>query len=179
MLTTLDNMGLDRFVLIGHSAGAAVAIALAARDPDRVAGLLLLDPVGDQRQAPPEETQSFLEALRSRKYRATIEAYWMSILVGSDSAVVAAVLADLRATPPETVVAMFEALLDYDPVADLRTYDGPVMSVITHLNQAPFSLHNLIDDLPLEMIEGTGHWVQLDRPRTVNRLIEGLLLRAD
>ena len=36
--------GLERVILVGSSAGAQPAVALAARHPDRVAGLVLIDP---------------------------------------------------------------------------------------------------------------------------------------
>jgi pimeloyl-ACP methyl ester carboxylesterase len=41
----LDNIGLKRFVLVGHSLGGAVATAFACAYPERVAGLVLLAPV--------------------------------------------------------------------------------------------------------------------------------------
>jgi pimeloyl-ACP methyl ester carboxylesterase len=39
-------LGLDRFVLVGHSLGGAIATALAELLPDRVAALVLLAPAG-------------------------------------------------------------------------------------------------------------------------------------
>jgi pimeloyl-ACP methyl ester carboxylesterase len=41
----LDRMGVERFVLLGHSLGGAVATAFALAYPDRLAGLVLLAPV--------------------------------------------------------------------------------------------------------------------------------------
>jgi pimeloyl-ACP methyl ester carboxylesterase len=38
----LDGIGLDRFVLVGHSLGGTVAVAFARAYPERVAGLVLL-----------------------------------------------------------------------------------------------------------------------------------------
>jgi pimeloyl-ACP methyl ester carboxylesterase len=41
----LDRIGVERFVLLGHSLGGAVATALALAYPARIAGLVLLAPV--------------------------------------------------------------------------------------------------------------------------------------
>jgi pimeloyl-ACP methyl ester carboxylesterase len=42
----LNMLGIERFTLIGHSLGGAVATALAEMMPDRVAGLVLFAPAG-------------------------------------------------------------------------------------------------------------------------------------
>lgn len=42
----LDHLGLRRTLVVGNSLGAEVAWMTAARHPDRVAGLVLLDPAG-------------------------------------------------------------------------------------------------------------------------------------
>ena len=46
ILATMDRLALARAVLVGHSIGGGVAAALADRDPERVAGLVLLAPAG-------------------------------------------------------------------------------------------------------------------------------------
>jgi pimeloyl-ACP methyl ester carboxylesterase len=47
-------MGLRRFDLVAHSMGAAVAGHYAGDHPDRVNGLLLVDPAGDNPRLLPE-----------------------------------------------------------------------------------------------------------------------------
>jgi pyruvate dehydrogenase E2 component (dihydrolipoamide acetyltransferase) len=42
----LDALGADRAHLVGHSMGGAVALAVAARDPGRIASLTLIAPTG-------------------------------------------------------------------------------------------------------------------------------------
>ena len=43
LIDVADELGIERFVLAGHSLGAFVAVDCAAAHPDRVAGLLLVD----------------------------------------------------------------------------------------------------------------------------------------
>jgi len=40
----MDELGMERAVVVGHSAGAGVAVLVAARHPERVSGLVLEDP---------------------------------------------------------------------------------------------------------------------------------------
>jgi pimeloyl-ACP methyl ester carboxylesterase len=48
-LGALDRAGLTQAVVVGHSLGGAVAAWLAARHPERVAGLVLVAPAADTR----------------------------------------------------------------------------------------------------------------------------------
>ncbi|AZN96528.1 alpha/beta hydrolase [Mesorhizobium sp. M9A.F.Ca.ET.002.03.1.2] len=52
VLAATDRAGLDRFVAGGISMGAAIALRLACRQPDRVAGLLLVRPAWMFESAP-------------------------------------------------------------------------------------------------------------------------------
>jgi pimeloyl-ACP methyl ester carboxylesterase len=47
-----DSFEFKNFVIVAHSAGAAVALTYAAQHPDRVAGIFMVDPVTDPRALP-------------------------------------------------------------------------------------------------------------------------------
>lgn len=175
---TVDHLALGRFVLAGHSSGGAVALAYAAANPGRVAGLLLADPAGDPRQAPAEAAQSLLAALDSDAYATTVEDYYRSILKDAKPEVAAQVLADLKATPKATVVGMFHASMEFDPVAALRSYAGPRLAVIAPAFEAPFSLHQLAPELPIRRIQGTSHWLHMDKPDEFNPIMDEFLAAA-
>lgn len=168
-----DACGLERFVLVGHSLGGGVALAYAGARPERVERLLLLDPIGDGTRIPAEAAQPFLDRLDSDQYTATIESYWETIS-GPDPAVRERLLRDLRATPRATVVGGFRAAMRFDPAAALNRYRGPTLAVVTPSNDAPFSLHQ-VGKLPHRVIEGTGHWIQLDRPAEVGNILQAFL----
>jgi pimeloyl-ACP methyl ester carboxylesterase len=168
-------LGIKRFILCGHSLGGTVAIAYAGRSPERVAGLLLADPSGDARMVPEEQMHKFISALESDSYPEVIEDYYGQLLVGSRPPVREKVLQDLRSTPREAVVGMFRASAMYNPFPALQGYQGPKLSVITHLNEAPFSLHRIDTGLPYIRMAGTGHWLQMDRPDEFNRILDDFL----
>jgi len=55
-----DQRVLGRFILVGHSFGALVALAVAAHTPGQVAGLALLDAAGQMRDVPASALEGFL-----------------------------------------------------------------------------------------------------------------------
>lgn len=174
-LAVLDRLGIRRAVVVGHSMGGAAAVAMAGAAPDRVAGLLLLDPASDGRDIPKEQADGLLDAMRGPGYFATVSGYWDAQLEGSRPETREQLGRDLEATPKETIVGLLEALLYFDPVTPMRKYRGPRLSVITHLNETPTAIHNLVEGVPHEKVSGTGHWLQLDKPDEINAILDRFL----
>ena len=173
--TVVDQLGIQRFILAGHSMGGSVATYYASIHPQRVAGLLLVDPSGDSTKLPIEDIQHYIAALESDAYSGFINGYWNQILAGATNATRTAVMQHLQDTPQETVVGVFKELFKYNPMPALARYSGPKLSIITPLNETPFSLHKLTDDLPYELITGTGHWLQMDKPDAFNKILDKFL----
>jgi pimeloyl-ACP methyl ester carboxylesterase len=169
----VDSLGLDRFVLVGHSMGGGVALVYAGAHPERVAGLLLVDPIGDGKQISAAEAKPLLAGLDS-SYDATIREYWSGI-AGPNSAIRDRLLTDLGATPRETVVPIFREVLQFDPDRALARYRGPMLSIVTPYNDQPFSLHRLRKGFPHQVVQGTGHWIQLDKPDDFNQIMDEFL----
>ena len=171
----LDVLGLERFALVGHSLGGAIAIALAAAHPRRVAGLFLLDPATDGRALPAEVATGLMQALRSERYAATADAYWESLLVGAQPATRVRLTAELHATAPATITNGLQALLQFDPVTPLRSYPGPRLTAYTAITDQPNAVHALVPELPRRRIEGVSHWPQFDAPAEVQEILDRFL----
>jgi pimeloyl-ACP methyl ester carboxylesterase len=169
----VDALGITNFVLVGHSLGGGVALSYAGAHPERVTRLFLLDPIGDGKQIPAEQADSFLSQLEA-DFDNVIQGYWTQI-AGPDPRVRDRLLADLRATPRETILRAFPEGLRFDPDPALAAYHGPLLSVVTPHNDQPFSLHRLGKGFPHRIVTGTGHWIQLDRPEEVNRILDEFL----
>jgi pimeloyl-ACP methyl ester carboxylesterase len=166
----VDRLGIGRFVLVGHSLGGGVALTYAGAHPDRVIGLLLLDPIGDGTQIPAGEAAAFLRGLETG-YEAFIQDYWSQI-AGPNEAVRERLLGDLRATPREAVVQLLKDVMRFDPRPALAGYRGPLLSVVSPNNDQPLSLHRVGKGFPHRVVTGTGHWIQLDKPEVVDRILD-------
>ena len=168
----MDTLGIRRAVLVGHSLGGGVAAALAGLVPDRVAGLVFVDPIDDTSKRPPDEgSAAFLRRLEGPEYAMAIEAYWMEILKLAGDGVRQQVLADLRATPQATVVGSMRAMTGFNAQATLAAYHGPMLSVTTPLNEFPSSLHRVMPVIRQEKMADVSHWLHLDRPAEFNAML--------
>jgi len=180
--TAADALGLGRFVLVGHSQGALVALAYAAVHPDRVVGLLLVDAPPDPASFPPEvhrQVDAYVAGLVPETIGRVSEDYLRTI-AGPDDAVRERLLRDLRATPRATVrEAGVKAIMAFDPKPALGRYHGPTRAIVTPQNDGPGSLHHLGDGFPHDVVTGTGHWLHLDRPDEFVRLLDAFLRSLD
>jgi len=170
----VDQLGLRRFVLAGHSLGSTVAIDYAARHPERVAGLLLVDPSGDLSRMPKDEMEPFLVSLRKNPV-GELTSYFRQLVIGGDKDAARWVLEDLPLTDETAIVKSLEGSLKYPTLKSLKKYPGPKLSVVSDMNSLPTSLHRLLPGLPTKMMPGTGHWLMMDRPEAFNRLVEEFL----
>lgn len=169
-----DELGLDRFVLVGHSMGAAVALHYAASRPDRVAGLLLVDG-GHAREEPTAAEAAWVDSLAGSDYAELIEDYWSGILTGARRDVYDRVMADMRQTRQATVAGSFAELIAHEPLRDARSYAGPTLLVLSEVGDVPAALYRHVDGLDYELVTGTGHWLQMDRPAVFNTILDRFL----
>ena len=170
-----DALALTRFVLIGHSLGAAAAIAFACNHPDRVAGLVLVDAPG---KIPEAEARQIMTAMRA-DYEKTSAGFMERLLDGAQPKVREQVSAEFRKIQKDAALKIMEEAFAYDPVADLDGYRGPTLSITPAQADGPNDLHRLRPDLPHQTIAGASHWVHMDKPEGFNRILDEFLAGID
>ena len=156
-----DALGLWPVVLVGHSYGSLVAIALTARRPADVVGILLV------------------EALAPETYRDAIAAHYEGALTNARPEVREAVLGALSGTPREVVFGALSSLPSFDAVTPLEAFSGPKLSVIAEQHAGPSALHEVVEDMPVRSIAGVSHWLHMDRPEEFNEILDEFLVEAD
>ena len=170
----VSSIGLHRFVLVGHSMGGSAVIAYAALHPERVAGLVLVD-TGNPKQIPEEQKREYISALESDPYAVVMETYFEEILAGSTPGVRKKIMGEIRNMPKEVAVPLVKEQLRFDPLSALSCDHGPGLAIVTPANDMPYSLHNLISDFPHVVMTGTSHWLQLDKPKEFNYILDKFL----
>lgn len=171
----LRAMGVTDAVLVGHSAGASVALALSEAAPDMVRGLVLGDPSGDLSRLPKEGAQAFLKSMRSRE---AVRKNWEAQLQGSKAETRLLVLNDLERTAQATIDYVLEAGVNFAPFSILQRLRVPVMIIRTAGSDFPHSLHKLMPKLETHVLPAASHWLQMDQPERFNDLLASFLGRV-
>ncbi|HYO57818.1 alpha/beta hydrolase [Archangium sp.] len=173
-----DALGLERFVLVGHSFGCAVAAEYAAHHPGRVAGLVLGDPGGSMRDLPPEVLGAFREGFLPEKYGAARMEWFEPMLRGARPGTRQAVLGSLYATPREVMATATWSLLDCEPEEQLSRYPGPCLSISAEATLAQLgakALHLRVPGMRVEVLPAVSHWLMMDAPESFNATLDEFL----
>ena len=159
--------------LVGASMGGYCALALAARAPERVRGLLL---VGSRPDADSEERRAgradTIELIR----RDGAEGLWASMvpkLFADESH------ADERLLfrDADGLVGAVEAIRDRaDSTALARSLEVPVQFVVGEFD--PFVSAQELSEFDVRQIDGAGHLVNLERPDEFNAILREFLERV-
>ena len=191
LLSTMDELGIERAVLVGNSFGGAVALRVAALAPERVRALLLIS-------APPPDLEPS-ETLRE-VWRAEEEAYERGDIDGALEAVVAGwtlpgAPAELRAR----IAAMQRRVYEHgaaagpyeEPLDPLEGDPGaltrlrmPALVAAGERDMADFrdgavALAQALPQARHVLIAGAGHLAPLEAPDEFRSLLRELLADLD
>ena len=162
----------NRVVLAGHGLGAMVIRRYALRHPNRVSGLVIVDghiPIPDSRPVPPAH---ILTVTAARRERMTRDEFGETTSPELQERIL-----KMRLAPPDTTAtATLFALYDQSEWTNERV-TVPVLAVYSGLHTLALEreVKTLFPMAEYHRIPGTGHFVMLEAPAPVNRLIEGFL----
>lgn len=194
----IEAQKLDRPAVIGHSMGGTMALMIAARHPDAVSKVMVVDqlPFMGAVFGPPgttaESVRPTAEALRSQmaanspeERRKRIEAMAGSMV--RDDAQRKLVLADAMASDPETTANAFHELIVTDLRPELASITAPVTVLYVTPAGAPLSdaqidaaykaAYQPLDGARLVRIPESAHFIMSDNPERFRAEMKAFLLR--
>ena len=160
--------------LVGHSMGAAIAITCALNHPEGLGGIILIG-AGQRMKVMP----TLLDALRQGQNDPGF--IRMAFSPQTSSAIVDEMVKTYAAVAPSILYADFNACNDFDVSQELGKISLPALVIIgaedklTPLKLSQYLCNN-INNCTLEIISDAGHFVMLEKPEEVNRLISKFLL---
>jgi pimeloyl-ACP methyl ester carboxylesterase len=170
----------DRIVLIGHSMGAPVIRQYAHNYPDRVAGLVAVDGPLDMRGFPPGQatgqgppTMTGPEGLKTR------ETMIRSMFVPTTPAPLQDHILEMMLGAPEATAAGAMAAM-FDPsIRWTDTIEAPSLSVYAGTATMPDAAkaRELVPSYEATKVEGTGHFLMMEKPEEFNRLLAEFLAK--
>ncbi|WP_375766315.1 alpha/beta hydrolase [Archangium gephyra] len=153
----------EKFVLVGHGFGAAVAGAFASYYPERLAGLLYVEPVGDMRRQEKAEVDAWLENFSEAKYGGFHEHWLTPLLLEAKEKTRAMVMKTLRTSRREAIAGNMESLFHHDPNEAFERFTGPTHTLVAATS--PGTLVAQRPELPHSVVPHASHWLMLDAPQ--------------
>lgn len=175
VVATLDRLGVRRAYFVGNLAGATIIYDLAARMPDRIAGVVTVNSTGDIPAGPLAPRESAF-----RELGADLPKLWEGMLTTSTPATRRTVLRGVRQTNPVVIRTFFhEFLFTFDPKPGLRAIADRMVSIHGPQPDDPTAPHRLERAIGNLVIDTKSAWPQLDQPELCTALIRAALLGLD
>jgi sigma-B regulation protein RsbQ len=182
VVAVADALGLERMILIGHSLGGPVSLAVARALPGRVVAVVAVDTLQD---ADFELPAGFVESLARRfedDFAGTMEEFVGALFSpDADPAVVRWTREQATRVPDRrAAVALLRGFESLD-LRQLLSQAGVPVRAINSTRGIPTSVeHNrAYADFDVAPIEGVGHFPQLERPQEFNLVLERVLAELE
>ena len=172
----LQEEGEHPVILVGHSLGGLVAAAEAIAAPERVRALVLVETALEP-QVEPAELPKLLDVLE-HDYRNLVHAAYLGF--GRDSAQGEMLFSEAVSHDPETVKRWIRLAWTTDLSREAAGIQAPVLAVLSDRSWPADEAWGVTSDalgyeriarLEKARLTGTGHFVMLDRPKELARLI--------
>jgi pimeloyl-ACP methyl ester carboxylesterase len=166
----LDAIRFDPVVVVGHGTGGQVVARYAERHPERVLGLVLIDPVSDDAEA------GRIANLPEAEIRPALDRWLDTLLQQARPETREKVLASGRAARTPAMRAMLGDAAGADLTASLAGYPGPVLILAAPDEGLPSPLRQGIQT---RRLSSGSHWSPLDAPDEVNGALREFLRPID
>jgi pimeloyl-ACP methyl ester carboxylesterase len=127
-------------------------------------------------RVPLQQADQILSQMTS-DYATTMAGYWDRLLADATPRVKDQITSEMGRMPQDVAMGLIKATFAYDPLPALRDYPGIVETVT--IGDSPYDLHKQVPDVPDEHVDGTSHWVQMDKPAAFDRILDAFLARVD
>jgi sigma-B regulation protein RsbQ len=177
----VEQLGLDRVILVGHSMGGPVALEAARLMPDRVIGVVAVDALQNADfELDPERTAELL-AMWDRDFAGTCSGFVTSMFPETaEPALVDRVESEMCSAPAESSVAQLRQFLGYDMKRAFSAVEVPVRCI--NADGYPTNVEGnraYHPDFDAVVMTGVGHFLMMEQPEVFNRHLVEIVAEID
>jgi pimeloyl-ACP methyl ester carboxylesterase len=185
VLAVMRDAQVDKATLVGHSMGVPVICRVYEQAPERVAALVAVDGWLCRPKATSEQAEQFIARFRAPDYRENTRQFVGTMFpVPGTEALRDRVASEMLETPQYVMLGAMEGMFGADqPDWDLRHANVPVLVI-----NAPNPMwtddykkyvRSLSSQTDYHTIDGTGHWLMLEKPADFNAALMDMLRKSD
>ena len=179
VLAVASAAGYERPVVVGHSLGAAVALACAAR-PDAVRAAVMVDSTPILDQAAKSFLTSAVVAIESDTDGDYRRQLFAGMFLPTDTVRRDEIITASGRVPGPIAAAAIRGLIDFDGAAAFAAVRVPILSIRSGMpGDPPSALQAACPTITIGQTVGAGHFIQLEVPEQVNHMIERFLAVND
>jgi pimeloyl-ACP methyl ester carboxylesterase len=185
VIAVMRDAKLKKATLVGHSMGAPIICRVYAKAPERVAGLVAVDGFMRRPKMTAEQAESISAPFTKPDYREHAKRFVDAMFPNPGTEAVRDwVMSEMLATPQHVMAGAMAGMFDMKvPAWDLTKVDVPVMSINTKSPMWTESyekyVRGLSDKSDYRSLEGTGHFVMLEKPAEFNAALVEMLEKWD
>jgi pimeloyl-ACP methyl ester carboxylesterase len=173
-----DRLGVRGALLVGHSMGGAVVLAVAAARPDLAAAVAMCDPAILFPANLQVMAAQLAAAFGAPGGMATLEQFAAGqfFTASTDPTLKKDVLAEMLRTPQHVSASAFTAIATFGGESALRAVNAPLMYIGAEPEISDVArLRELKPDAMIARTGGAGHFHQLEVPDQINAMLERFL----
>ena len=173
----IEELDLERCILIGHSLGGPVSLVVAAQMPRRIVGVIGVDTIHSvDFEYPREAVENLVQGFESDFTGMMEAAVAANFPENADQSLLEWVSVRASEANREAVLAIARDFSNFDPKAALSDVKVPVRCI----NAKPYSSSSFdtaieanqnYADFDAVLMEGVGHYLMLEKPEEFNRLL--------
>jgi pimeloyl-ACP methyl ester carboxylesterase len=182
VLAVMDDAGVEKAYLVGHSMGTPVVRQVLRRASPRVLGLVAVDGALRPFSTDPVFVERFLAPFKGEKWKEAMDAFVDSSFPAGKTAAREETKAIMRATPQHVVVSAGEGMFD----SAVWTEEPIRVPLLLLLAKSPFwseeyeaFVRKLASDVDWRVFDGVGHFLMLQKPEAINAALLDWLSRRD
>jgi esterase len=183
----MDELGLEKAHILGHSLGGKAAMELAMRSPQRINKLVVLDIAPVQYSAHHDDVFAALMAIEPQALKTRKEAEEIFKRYLPEPSLRSFLLKNLQRDEQEGFswrINLPVLYRDYDKILmgnSAGNFSGPVLFIKGELSNYVQEVHRKeiqkrFPNVQLKVLAGAGHWLHAEKPEIVSNIVLRFLM---